>query len=304
MKNNDFETLVKESINNTFSKSGHIPKPQKKLSRPKTKKPLLEKVITKTKQNVAILKEVALVTLPKGFLLKTEHLSARTKEAHEVIYKAYIDAFNKSSSQLSGVNKEEANSYHSSYRSVSKDETRNLNAVKLHELYFGNISDLNSEVSMDSVPYIKFARNFGTFDQWQFDFIAACMASQEGFALTVWEPYQKVYMNVIIDGDDNGIPLGTIPVLAMDMHSHAYYKDYANDKKSYIVAMMRELNWSVVEARMVVAERSQLHDLWKIMPLVNSQPEAMLSAAELAQPKPVEPVPAHAAQNPNNVRTQ
>lgn len=303
MQNKDIEAIVQESIRKTFSENGHTPsvkKPAPKKSKPKT---LTEKAKSSVKASVAVLKE-ALVSLPKGFLLKTEKLSARTKEAHEVIYKAHVDAFNKSSSELDGINKDQSNSYHSPYRNVSMDVTCNLNATKLHELYFGNISDLNSEISMDSVPYIKLARDFGTFDAWQFDFIACCMSAREGFAVTVWEPYKKVYMNVVVDGYGNGIPLGAVPVVAMDMFAHSYYKDYANDKKSYVVAMMRELNWSVIEARMVVAERSNLHDLWKIMPLVNSQPEAMLSAAEMAEPTPVEPVPPHAAENPHNVQTQ
>lgn len=289
MKPADLQQLVSESIKSTFEKSG----PTKSQPKKKPAKPLKE---SRVKSTLGIIKE-AIVTLPKGFLLKTEKLSARTKEAHEVIYKKYVDLSNKSSSELDGVSREEANSLHSAYKNVSCDLTKTLNGVKFHELYFSNISDLASEISMDSVPYIKLSRNFGTFEKWQYDFIATCMSSCSGWAMTVFDPYKNVYMNVIVDGDTVGLPLGAIPVIVMDMHEHAFYKDYADDKKSYIVAMMRELNWNVIEARMTVAERANLHDLWKIMPLVNSQPEAMLSAAEMAEPTPVEPVPAHAAQN-------
>jgi Fe-Mn family superoxide dismutase len=40
----------------------------------------------------------------------------------------------------------------------------------------------------------------------------------------------------------------------MDMWEHAYYKDYLTDKKSYLIAQMRELNWQVIEDRFKKAE--------------------------------------------------
>ena len=287
----DLKTLIENSINKTFREGGAFTAPQSKES---AKVPVLKIVVSEAK---SLVKE-ALNTLPKGFLLKTERLSAKTKQTHEVIYKGHVDSFNKASSQLDAVAKEEANSNSSSYRHVSRDRVSNLISVKMHEMYFRNISDLSSEISLDSIPYIKLSRDFGTFETWQYDFIAACMSCRNGWALTVYEPYKKVYMNVIVDEDGNGVPVGAIPVIAIDMFEHAYFKDYANDKKSYIVAMMRELNWNVIEARITIAERSQLNDLWMIMPLVNSQPAAMLSnAAEEAGPVPVQPVTPAAAQN-------
>ena len=41
----------------------------------------------------------------------------------------------------------------------------------------------------------------------------------------------------------------------MDMWSHAYFRDYLSDKKSYVTAMMRELNWEIIESRFNVVER-------------------------------------------------
>jgi superoxide dismutase len=35
----------------------------------------------------------------------------------------------------------------------------------------------------------------------------------------------------------------------MDVWQHAYYKDYLRDVKTYSIAMMKELNWSVIDKR-------------------------------------------------------
>src|SRR5690606_29541547 len=159
---------------------------------------------------------------------------------------------------LDGANVHEANANRSDYRSLKVDEVYNLNAMKLHELYFNNISDLTSEIGVDALPYMRLARDFGNFEKWQFDFMAACRSARNGWGLVVYEPYKDVYMNVVVDLHNVNIPLGTIPVLVIDMWEHAYYNDYQNNKDDYLVAMMREINWNVVEARMAFAERSDL----------------------------------------------
>ena len=39
------------------------------------------------------------------------------------------------------------------------------------------------------------------------------------------------------------------------MWEHSYYRDYLRDKKTYIHAMMKELDWEVVEARVKKADK-------------------------------------------------
>lgn len=233
----------------------------------------------------------AVVAQPSNFVVKTEKLSKETKQAHEAIYKKHVDSFNKLSSELDSVNVHEAGSYASIYRSLKMDECSNLNAVKLHELYFTNISDLASSISLDSIPYIKLSRDFGSFERWQFDFIACAMSAREGWAMTVYEPYKNVYMNICVDLNDKGIPVGAVPILVLDLWSHAFFKDYEIDKKSYIVSMMKEINWDVVEARMILAEKSELNALYKIHPLYDNTAESMLSAASVqAQIAPIDKI--------------
>lgn len=276
-------SIVKEKVNESLSKSGKMPKPLTK-----NKQKLVETKKPSSQQKKAL--NEAYVISPGSFILKTEKISKRTKEAHETLYKKYVDTFNKVSSELDAVNKQSANSYSSLYRSFKMDECYNLNAIKLHELYWNNISDLASEIGVDSLPYMKLSRDFGTFEEWQYDFMACAMACKEGWALTVYEPYKNVYMNICVDGHDKGIPVGCVPVVAMDMWSHAFFKDYDIDKKSYLIAMMRELNWDVIEARMVVAEQSELKAIYAIRPLYNDHPEVLLNKAEEALETPIDNV--------------
>jgi len=265
----DLKKIIETSVKESLRKSGKLPESNR------TQKPKLQEAVKKPQP---VLKE-ALVATPQSFNLTTERLSEETKRAHEQLYQGYVEKFNRSSSGLDAVNIHDANANRSDYRSLKNDETYNLNAMKLHELYFNNISDLSSEIGVDSLPYMRLSRDFGTFEKWQFDFMAACKSARNGWGLVVYEPYKGVYMNVIVDLHNVNIPLGTIPVLVIDMWEHAYYNDYQNNKDDYLVAMMREINWNVVEARMVLAERSDLSALYMIKPVYNMEPKKMLDTA-------------------------
>ena len=41
----------------------------------------------------------------------------------------------------------------------------------------------------------------------------------------------------------------------MDMWQHAYYRDYLKDAKTYVYAMMKQLNWDIIEDRFKKAEK-------------------------------------------------
>jgi Fe-Mn family superoxide dismutase len=274
--NLNLKKLIGASVRETFTKNGFSSEADKKP----VKKTVIENV-TKTTKN--LIKE-ALNIIPQVFSIKTERLSDAAKKAHEQLYKTYVEAFNKSSSALDAVNVFEANSNKSEYRSQKIDETYNFNSVKLHELYFYNIGDQASEISVDALPYMRLSRDFGTFEKWQFNFLAACKAARSGWAVLVFEPYRNVYMNCIIDSHNKHIPVGAIPVLVMDMWEHAYFLDYQANKDDYIVSMLREVNWNVVEARMMLAEKSDLSALYMIRPIYNSQPQDMLNTAATTPP--------------------
>lgn len=197
----------------------------------------------------------SLVAQPKNYEYATEFLSTATKRAHKELYEGYVENFNKISAKLDTASRDDVNSNNSEFRSLKIDETYNMNALYLHELYFANISDLQSDIKMDSLSYMRLSRDFGDFDKWQMDFLACCQASRCGWAVTYYNLFTQTYMNAVIDLHSIEMPVGCFPVIVMDVWQHAYYKDYLRDVKTYSSAMMKELNWKVVEDRIKKAEK-------------------------------------------------
>lgn len=194
------------------------------------------------------------VAEPKSYKQVSELVSQKTKEAHITLYQGYVEALNKVSIELDTANRNDANGRHSQFRSLKLDEAYNLNATWLHELYFANCFDPHSEITMDSLPFIKLQDAFGTFDDFQHDFIACAMACGDGWAVCGYNMYLQRYITTFVSNNSQDVMMGLYPLIVLDLHEHAYSRDYATDKKSFIIASMRQLNWEVIEERFKRAE--------------------------------------------------
>ena len=232
MKN--INDLLKEEINKTISES------------------LEEKgVINKKNQT---LKE-AYVAQSTKFDLKTQLLSDKNKKAHQELLDGYVETLNKISAELDGVSKEESNLNCSLWRSLKIDEAYNHNAAFLHGLFFQNISDLKSQIAMDSLAFMRLERDFGSFDNWQSDFIACAMASRNGWVVTCYNTQLKRYINVMIDLHSQNLMIGCHPVIVLDCWEHSYYRDYLKNRLVYVKGMMKEFNWNIIEERFKIADK-------------------------------------------------
>jgi Fe-Mn family superoxide dismutase len=215
----------------------------------------LKSIISNSLKKTGALVSEALVAEPKSFKLVTDSLSQRTKDAHNDLYVNYVESFNKISAKLDGVDHSKSNSNHSDFRSLKLDEAYSLNAKWLHELYFANTFSPTSEIYADSLTYIRLSSEFGNFENWQDDFISCCKSCGEGWAICGVNLHTKRYTNTMISHHSGDVMVGIYPIIVIDMWAHSYYKDYINDKENYIVDMMKELNWPVIENRINKAEK-------------------------------------------------
>ena len=215
---------------------------------------IFDKEIKKAIKDVMRIDE-SLVAQQKRFDVNTDFLSDSNISNHIELYEAYIRDFNLISAKLDSIDRKEVSSNHSGFKNLKHDETYNLNAAYLHELYFANIGDPNSQITMDSLAYMRLARDFGSFDAWQNDFIACSQSSRCGWAVTYLNTYTQTLMNCVIDLHSQNVPTGMYPVIVMDLWQHAYYKDYLKDSKTYVNAMMKQFRWPVIEKRIVKSDK-------------------------------------------------
>ncbi len=197
----------------------------------------------------------AYVVQAKKYDINTDMLSRKALDANIENLNEYVEALNTVSAKLDSVDRSASNDKDSSFRGIKQEEAYNMNGAFLSAYYFDNIADHASKITMDSLAYMRLARDFGTFEEWQRDFIACAMASRDGWVCTVYNGFVDRYMNIYIDGNDVNLPMNCYPVIVLSVQERAYFRDYLNDRRKYIFAMMKELNWDLIELRIKRADK-------------------------------------------------
>lgn len=193
------------------------------------------------------------IASPKQYDIPTESIPPDVKKAHLELYKGYVKALNAISAKLDTAPRKDAEYHSSEFRSLKIDEAYNMNAVYLHELYFANIGDVSSEIMQDNLSYMRLARDFGTFDDWQRDFLACAMSVREGWAVCGYNTFLRRFINIAIDLHDINVTVGLYPIAVIDCWNHAM--PISMSRRDYVIAMMRELNWEVIDNRVKRADR-------------------------------------------------
>lgn len=173
-------------------------------------------------------------------------ISARTNEIHhDKLYAGYVNKRNEIEEALKTADRAKAAATYSAFRSLKLEETFNADGVILHELYFDTLG--GKGISSGSFKE-KVAKDFGSWEGFLEDATATAMASR-GWMVTAYDPSDGKIHNFLCDVHNQGGVWGTIPLWTIDCYEHAYFIDYGSDRKSYIAALLENVNWSAVDKR-------------------------------------------------------
>lgn len=127
------------------------------------------------------------------------------------------------------------------------------NGMRLHEIYFGNLTRRRGAPTRDAGLLAQVARDFGSREAWEKDFRATGSLRGIGWAALVWEPGAGRLFDVWIDEHDRGA-LASCPILLlMDVFEHAYLTDYGTKRGEYIDAFLAAADWHEASRRFETA---------------------------------------------------
>jgi len=158
---------------------------------------------------------------------------------HDVLYAGYVKKTNEIRTALAGVDLSTTNATFSSLRELKVEETFALNGVKLHESYFDNLGGKDG-ASGSVKDWI--AKDFGSYEKWEAEFRALGVASR-GWVVLAFDLEEGRLYNFIADIHNQGGIWGAVPVLVLDVYEHAYFIDYATNRKAYIDAFFKNIRW-------------------------------------------------------------
>ncbi len=136
------------------------------------------------------------------------------------------------------------------------------NGLILHEYYFSNLKSSRggssvspapgNEIDPDSKLGRSIQQNFGSVHDWLSSFKAIGAMRGVGWAILFQDPVTGWLSNHWITLHQEGSPVGFKPILVMDVWEHAFMVDYKPAERSkYIDAFFANVDWSVVEQRLV-----------------------------------------------------
>lgn len=180
-------------------------------------------------------------------------ISEKTIETHhDRLYAGYVNKRNEVVDLLGKADKSKAAQTFSEYRELKLEATFNADGQILHELYFDCLGGKGGEATGSFANQVK--QDYGSWAAFIEDAVATAMAAR-GWAVTAYDPSAGRIINVLCDVHNQGGVWGATPVFTIDSYEHAYFMDYGSDRKSYITALLNNVDWSAVEQRFSAIRR-------------------------------------------------
>jgi Fe-Mn family superoxide dismutase len=161
-------------------------------------------------------------------------------DAHLKLYEGYVKNTNLLTERLRG-----ADVGSTEWSEITRRVGFEVNGMRLHELYFDNLSPHPSRPS----PKLSedLGRTWDSFREWEREFRAMGQIRGVGWVILYRDPVADRLSNHWITLHEEGHPAGFTPLLVMDVWEHAYC---GMERSRYIDAFFENIQWSKVEDRL------------------------------------------------------
>jgi len=123
-----------------------------------------------------------------------------------------------------------------------------FDGMRLHEYYFENLGG-KAPLGADTPLAREIASQFGSLDNWKTDFLGVGSMRGIGWVILYEDTQTGKLFNCWIGEHDTGHLAGCQPILVMDVFEHAFFTDYQLDRKSYLEAFYKNIDWAAVAKR-------------------------------------------------------
>lgn len=187
---------------------------------------------------------------PQNFdrLLGTPGLSDQMLQNHFKLYEGYVKNTNTLIESLGHLATQD-NIATPEYAELKRRFGWEFNGMRLHELYFGNLSKEKVEIDSESELYKKIVQDFGSYEEWEKSFKGTGATRGIGWVILYYDTRADRLFNVWINEHDAGHLAGATPVLVMDVFEHAFMLDYGLNRGDYINAFFNALDWETANGR-------------------------------------------------------
>jgi Fe-Mn family superoxide dismutase len=181
-------------------------------------------------------------------------ISAEQIGEHLALYAGYVRQVNILNEELTILReRRRASGRDPEFAELTRQLGFEYNGMILHEYYF---SGLRAGDDPRPAPTSKIAQalneSFDSVQEWRNDFHAIGSMRGIGWVLLCQDPVTLRLSNHWVSLHQNGVPASFKPLLVLDVWEHAFMRDYkATEKGRYLEAFFRNVDWRIVERRLV-----------------------------------------------------
>lgn len=191
------------------------------------------------------------------YLRGLEGFSEDAVRTHLALYQGYVDNTNLLAERMREALRV-GTSGTVEWKELKRRFAWEFNGMRLHELYFENLTPTPTLMGSLSPVRQKLNEDFGGYDVWECGFKGTGMIRGVGWVMLAFDTQTGRLFNVWLDEHDAGLLVGTYPLLVMDVFEHAYLLDYGLKRQDYLEAFFKVINWTIVEARLEACLKPQL----------------------------------------------
>jgi Fe-Mn family superoxide dismutase len=173
-------------------------------------------------------------------------LSEKQLEAHFKLYEGYVKKLNEIEKKLDSSDPSKANYSFNEFSELKRREAVAFNGAFLHELYFENLGNKNTELSGKLKTDID--KRFGSLDNLYAN-LKGIAISEPGWAILTYNRVDKQLHTYLLEEHHIGLPVHQELLLVIDSWEHAYMIDYGISKDQYMEKIINKINWEIVNER-------------------------------------------------------
>jgi Fe-Mn family superoxide dismutase len=181
-------------------------------------------------------------------------ISKKNIEEHLKLYAGYVKNTNLIIEKITDLQSDsEKNAY-----TIGELQRRlgfEFDGMRNHEYYFKSLEGGPVAIA-DGMLKNAIEEQFGSFEKWLSVFSALALTRGVGWAMLYYDHHTGQLIHAWVEEQHLGHLIGLQPILALDMWEHAYVYDYAtSEKKNYVEAFFKNINWSVIENNFTEAKK-------------------------------------------------
>ncbi len=188
----------------------------------------------------------------KTFDLPTlEGISDKEIKMHLGLYEGYVKHTNHLQEQINELAQLDKDKYAYAITELRRRLGFEFNGMRMHEYYFEQFEGGPKAVNQESMIAQLVSIKYGSWEDFIQHFSEVGMSRGIGWTILYHDLEQSTVHTAWVSDHELGQLGGTSVVLAMDMWEHAFMVDYLpSEKKQYIEAFLKNINWEVVGDRM------------------------------------------------------